>query len=305
MVSEHAGPGLEGALDELYRVDPGDFVATRTRLARDLRAAGDVASARQLEAARRPTSSARVLNVLARRRPELIHALLQASDELRAAQTLAISGAPGSQRDATRAQRRSLSDVVDAADELPGGMSGAVRAEILSTLHAAAADPDLGAVLRAGRLERAEVTGFGFPGVAGVAGPDGPPADELAARRSRRALATEADEEDARRQARRAETATREEQRARERARQREAARALALQGLADAEAASLAAMSDAEQAVAALADAEGRVEQLEGELDAARLEVRAAKHRVGATARAARRRAADADRRKSELEDP
>ncbi len=212
---------------------------------------------------------------------------------------------PARKRDATRAQRRALADVVDAATALCASTSDAVRSEILSTVHAAAADPDVAAVLRAGRIERAAVAGFTFPGVVGDGGGEGAPADELAARRSRREAEAEVETKEARRRAQRTETAAPEQERVRERERQREAARAVALQGLADAESASLAATADAEQAVIALADAEGRVDRLKTELDAARLDVRAAKDRVGVTARAARRRAADAARRRSELEAP
>jgi hypothetical protein len=49
------GLDLDAALDELYGVDPAEFVATRARLARALKAGGDAAAARTLAGKRRPT----------------------------------------------------------------------------------------------------------------------------------------------------------------------------------------------------------------------------------------------------------
>src|SRR6476660_475911 len=57
----------DAALDELYGVEPSAFVATRKKLAADLRAAGDKDGARALLAARRPSTAAWALNQLARR----------------------------------------------------------------------------------------------------------------------------------------------------------------------------------------------------------------------------------------------
>ena len=75
------GP-LEAALDELYGTYPAEFVTARKRLAATLRAGGDKAGAKVLQAARRPSTSAWALNQLARREPALVERLLDACSAL-------------------------------------------------------------------------------------------------------------------------------------------------------------------------------------------------------------------------------
>jgi hypothetical protein len=159
---------LEPALDELYGADAADFVATRKRLAGELRTAGDKDAAKQLLAARRPSTSAWALNQLARRDPDVLETLLDRSAELRAAQTRALSG----QSDALRGAMRSHRDALDAATDSALAVLGdratdAFRSEIISTLRAASADEEVGETLRVGRIVR-EVSASGFPEVAGL-----------------------------------------------------------------------------------------------------------------------------------------
>ena len=155
---------LDAALDELYGVDPADFVDTRKRLAADLRAAGDKDAAKSVQAARRPTTAAWALNQLRRTDPDLVDAFLDRSRELQAAQTGALAGGRETMRDATRAQRQALADATDAAIAALGDRAtDGFRTQIVSTLHAASADDAVGEQLRQGRLVR-ELTGStGFP----------------------------------------------------------------------------------------------------------------------------------------------
>ena len=99
---------LDTALDELYSVAPGDFVARRKALASDLRAAGAAGPAKELAQARRPTTAAWALNQLARRHPELVDGLVERSAEVRAIQARAAAGAADDLRRAStaRAPRR-------------------------------------------------------------------------------------------------------------------------------------------------------------------------------------------------------
>ncbi|MFL6185898.1 MAG: hypothetical protein ACJ745_13955, partial [Actinomycetes bacterium] len=53
----------------LYRLPPGEFVAARDQLARQLRAAGGREAARRVAALRRPSISAWAANQLARAAP--------------------------------------------------------------------------------------------------------------------------------------------------------------------------------------------------------------------------------------------
>ena len=158
------GP-LENALDELYGVDPREFVPTRKRLSASLRDAGDKTGAKVLQGARRPSTSAWALNQLARREPQLVEGLLEASSALYAAQTRG-SKKPDVLRDAIRAHRDAVEAATDAATAILGGrMNDSFRGEIVSTLRAASTDEELARQLRSGRLVR-EGSASGFPDVA-------------------------------------------------------------------------------------------------------------------------------------------
>ena len=54
-------------LDELYEVKPEEFTALRTKLAAAAKQRGDVETAKQIAAARKPTAAAWVVNRLALR----------------------------------------------------------------------------------------------------------------------------------------------------------------------------------------------------------------------------------------------
>jgi hypothetical protein len=156
--------GLEGALDELYGVDPSEFVATRKRLATDLRASGEVDAAKELASARRPTNAAWALNQLVRRHPMLVERFLLRSRELQQAQDRALSGKPDELRDATRSQRQAMAAATQAAMAVLGDdATEAYRTQIAATLQAASVDEETAGGLQQGRLTR-EVTGStGFP----------------------------------------------------------------------------------------------------------------------------------------------
>ena len=112
------GP-LEAALDELYGTEPSEFVAVRKRLATALREGGDKAGANVLQAARRPSTSAWALNQLARREPDVVESLLDASRALYAAQTRG-SNQPDVLRDAIRSHREALDAATDSATAVLG-----------------------------------------------------------------------------------------------------------------------------------------------------------------------------------------
>jgi len=160
------GP-LEDALDELYASDPSAFVAVRKRLSAALRDAGDRAGAKVLLGARRPSTSAWALNQVARREPELVESLLEASRALYAAQTRG-SNKPEALRDAIRAHRDALDAATEAATAVLGSRANdGYRGEIVSTLRAVSTDEEIERQLRAGRLIR-EASSSGFPDAAGL-----------------------------------------------------------------------------------------------------------------------------------------
>jgi hypothetical protein len=260
---------LESALGELYAVDPAEFVATRKRLAADLRTAGEQDAAKTLLAARRPTTAAWALNQLSRRQPALVETFLDAAGVLQAAQVGGGDDAREAIRDATRAHREALAAAADGALAVLGSRATeAFRAQILATLHAASVDASVSEQLRQGRLFR-EVTGAtGFPeGPTLSLVPDLEPEPAPTPAKKRSPPKRTPDGKAARSDAA-AETAQRaEEQRI---VRERQAAAALATRR-AEAEAAWEAAQDEATAAETAAQEAHEHVKQLERELDEAR----------------------------------
>jgi hypothetical protein len=250
---------------------------TRKRLATELRAQGEPAAAKELQAARRPSTSAWALNQLARREPALVEALQDGGRALLAAQTRAASGKPDALRDAMRAHRVALTEAADAALAVLGPRANeAFRGEILSTLRAASAADDVGEQLRLGRLTH-EISAPGFPDAIGltlVADTAGPEPDTATRRRAPKQPRPQAEKED------------RERQRERQRARREEEARAVQRRAVV---ARSEAALRRAAAAEADGARAQATIDRLQTDLDRARTELRAA----GDRGRAARDEAA------------
>lgn len=268
---------LDAALDELYGAEPSEFVASRKRLVADLRGAGDKDAAKELQAARRPSTSAWALNQLARRHPELVEALLDRGSELQAAQTRAVSGQPDAMRDAIRAHRTALDAATDAALAILGSRSNdAFRSEIASTLHAASADDDTSRLLRTGHLIH-EARFQGFPEVAGLTLAPDPPASKSTGTRKRA--------NEPAKQPMKADAAAKTE-----REREREARQKSNL-------AARDAALKQATKADADATRAQAHIDKLQGELEAARGELETARGRSrAATDEAARFDAAATD---------
>ena len=197
--------GFEAALDELYGVDPSEFVGARKRLVSDLRASGEADAAKELASARRPTNAAWALNQLVRRHPMLVERFLLRSRELQQAQDRALSGKPDALRDATRSQRQAMAAATQAAMAVLGDdASETYRTQVSATLQAASVHEATADGLQHGRLTR-EVSGStGFPDDgplfiapvpkskrASPTGPKPPGTPETQASRARRARAEE------------------------------------------------------------------------------------------------------------------
>jgi hypothetical protein len=150
---------MAGALDELYEVKPEEFTALRTTLAAAAKERGDADTAKQISAARKPTTAAWVVNRIAIRHEELKGRLGKLGEQLKEAHT-AMDG--DRIRELSRQQRRLVDDVAKEAFEEAelAGPSAALRDDVVGTLQAAIADPDVAA--RLGRLTKAEQwSGFG------------------------------------------------------------------------------------------------------------------------------------------------
>jgi hypothetical protein len=142
--------------DELFDVPPSEFVAARTALVRELKAAGERGQADQVAALRRPTRSAWALNRVARHEPELIDAYLGAVAALREATDQALGGDATAVRPAQRDERAASDAVVAAAtghlERTGESATAAVVERVADSLRAAGADDEAAVIVRAGRL---------------------------------------------------------------------------------------------------------------------------------------------------------
>ncbi|MFZ2528890.1 MAG: hypothetical protein WAX14_14760, partial [Rhodococcus sp. (in: high G+C Gram-positive bacteria)] len=76
----------EEIADELYGLDPNEFVAVRNERVAQAREAGDGAAATTIGKLRKPTVAAWLVNALARERTDELAALLDLGSALRTAQ---------------------------------------------------------------------------------------------------------------------------------------------------------------------------------------------------------------------------
>jgi hypothetical protein len=83
---------LDAEIQNLYALPLGEFTAARNALAARLRKAGDTAASDEVKSLPKPTPSAWAVNVLLRRDPEKMEALLEAGEQARAAQRKAVTG---------------------------------------------------------------------------------------------------------------------------------------------------------------------------------------------------------------------
>jgi hypothetical protein len=150
---------VEEQIDELYGLPLDQFIAARDRLASSLRADGSRGDAERVKRLAKPNLVAWALNRVRRREPELVARLLAAGARLREAQRELVGGGD---RDALRVaaadERRLIEEVVTLAEsQLEDGgrrSSAASQSKLRATVHAAAADDEVGEAFRAGRLSR-------------------------------------------------------------------------------------------------------------------------------------------------------
>lgn len=165
---------LDDVADELYGLDPADFVRVRTERQKQARADGDKALAKEIGALRKPTTVGWVLNVLVRDAEDEVGDLVDLGEALREAQQH-LSGA--TLRTLTKQRQRAVRALAARAAEIAADrgheVGDDVTREVASSLGAALADPTVADDVRAGRLLGAvEYSGFGPLGL--VAVPDAP-----------------------------------------------------------------------------------------------------------------------------------
>jgi hypothetical protein len=159
----------EEGLDRLYGVDPAEFTELRKELVAEAKKRSDRDAARTIGAARRPTTAAWVVNALVRADDTATARLADIGRRLRAAHA-AMDGAKI--RELSGTQRKLVDELVRTgfAAASVSHPSAALRDDVVGTLQAAVADPDVAA--RLGRLEKAERwSGFGEFGAVTAVGP--------------------------------------------------------------------------------------------------------------------------------------
>lgn len=173
-------PSVENRIADLYAQEPGAFVAARTALAKELRAAGEREAATEVAGRRRPTLAAWALNQVGRLDPEGLEWFESAAETLRRAQERALSG------DRTADLRAAVAERREAASRLVRSAAAALREidrdpdphlpAMAATIEAAAAaDPEVGELLHQGRLSsEREAPGFDLTVVASVPRPARP-----------------------------------------------------------------------------------------------------------------------------------
>jgi hypothetical protein len=211
-------PDLDKELDRLYGVPLGDFVTERQKIERRLREEGRKEEADEVKTLAKPTTTAWVVNRLARAKRRDVDRLLAAGEQLRAAQGAAIAGrGTTSFEEAREAESASRQRLTQAAASLlaEGGRKASphVLDQVDQTLRAAAVLDEGRELLARGRLVR-ELQTSGFDLLAGFGerqprkketAADPPPASE----RQRRLAEARADVKEARRRAREASEALR------------------------------------------------------------------------------------------------
>jgi hypothetical protein len=207
---------IEDEVDALYDLRPGEFVAARDALARQVRRAGDREGAERIKGLPRPSAAAWAVNQLARREPEWTQALTTAGRRMAEAHTALLQdGDREGWRAASQEAREAIERLVRLAEGLlreeRGSVSAQLREQVRETLQAAATDPEARELVAAGRLSKELRPPGGLPDLptgrfarssptpAARPSPRGPAA-EREARGARRAA-----ERDARAQLRRAE----------------------------------------------------------------------------------------------------
>ena len=142
--------------EDLFGLDPADFVAERDALAKQLRAGGASAEAAEIKTLRRPSVPVWALNQVARRNTRTIDAFLDASGVARRAQAEVFAGKDATVlRDAMSKRRRALDAVATAAREVidaSGRSAATYEREIDAVLAAVAASGAHNDELRRGEL---------------------------------------------------------------------------------------------------------------------------------------------------------
>lgn len=173
---------------DLYGLPPAEFTAARNEAARRARADRERDLATRIKGLGKPTTSAWLVNRLAREPDEELAAVVELGRDLREA----MAASSGDQlRALTRRRHELIAALVARAREIGAAhgtrVSDTVAAEVRQTLEAALAEPSVAETVLAGcTTHPAEYAGFGSPGPLGPAEPRAWPRGEVADLAARR-----------------------------------------------------------------------------------------------------------------------
>ncbi|QCQ90357.1 hypothetical protein [Rhodococcus sp. SGAir0479] len=162
---------VDAVADELYRLDPSEFVAARTERVQQARKGGDRDAAKRIAAFKKPTVVGWAVNLLSAERSDEVDSVLSLGDALQRAQRRLDAD---TLRELTQQRQQLVRALAARAQGLARARGrelneNALR-EVSQTLHAAMADPELAEVVRRGRLlTAASYSGFGPVGLESVA----------------------------------------------------------------------------------------------------------------------------------------
>ena len=151
------------AMESLYAVEPDGFMAARSSLVAEAKAAGDTAAAKEIGALRKPSLAAWAVNVAAREAGGAVADLLGLGERMRAAQSRLDASALTAMRPERDLAVEAFVTAAEAAVERAGRrLSPAVQQDVRATAVAALADEGASAAVGSGQLTRAlSYSGFG------------------------------------------------------------------------------------------------------------------------------------------------
>lgn len=166
---------VDAALDRLYGVPLEEFVAERTRLARELRSAGERSAADRVAKLPKPSAAAWALNLVGREAPDSVAAWIDASAALREASTRPTEVGGDTLRTAMAQHRAATARLIDDVRRRaqPGGrpLSEAMLDRVRALLQSATADAELAERLAAGHVTDEKQTSATLPEPASDGGP--------------------------------------------------------------------------------------------------------------------------------------
>lgn len=147
---------LTKAEAELYGLPRDEFTGARNELAKRLRGDGRRADAERVKELRKPTAAAWIVNQVSRQARGDMKKLLSAGERMRKART------PTRLRTASAAEREAIARLLGRVEDVAGPQPAATIERVRETLHAAAGDAGVGALVSAGCLDKEQrLVGFG------------------------------------------------------------------------------------------------------------------------------------------------